>query len=282
MNSFITSNVNCGLGSTYDTLYRIYVTQEQLKKYGYNVKTYINFGLNPYKMDNDDRSVFFNLLKFKLIDNLIIYTDGINPCTDGFPEKNGCELYYNNSNIYNVYLNETPKFDLKLENFDDWYTRDDLPKISLLEDVIVDFCEEKLKNYPKKFYSIHYRPYEYSNQEEEISNNYEIIKKFIEENLNTPIFFFSQFKGIIDKLKKEKYTNLIFNDFDFKIDHNGVRGLGLSDDDLYDYMKEVIFDMYTLSKSEKILRIGGWFSNFLFFSSTYNQTTLSNKNRYCS
>jgi hypothetical protein len=76
MKAYITSNFNAGFGSTYDVLYRIYVTQEQLKKLGYTVKSYVDFTLNPYKMNSFDRDVFAKILKFNLIDDLVIDSKG--------------------------------------------------------------------------------------------------------------------------------------------------------------------------------------------------------------
>jgi hypothetical protein len=280
MKAYITSNFNAGFGSTYDVLYRIYVTQEQLKKMGYTVKSYVDFGLNPYKMDTQDRSVFGKILNFSLIDDLNIKTSEFNPHLENFAERSDCELVLNNARIYYVYVDKVVKELKDLENFLSWQTRDDLPKISMLTEETTKFCEDKLSTFPESFYAIHYRPFELNNQNNEIENNFNIIKKFISENNNKPILFLSQFDIMKEVLKKEKFCNLYYNDFNFKVDHSGVRGLKLSDNELLDYMNEVVFEMYALSKAEKIMRICNWFSNFLFFSNTYNQTQISNKNRY--
>ena len=44
MNAYITGGFNCGFGSIYDSIYRFYNTQEYLKKLGYSVKIYVDFG----------------------------------------------------------------------------------------------------------------------------------------------------------------------------------------------------------------------------------------------
>ena len=52
------------------------------------------------------------------------------------------------------------------------------------------------------------------------------------------------------------------------------------DTELFEFFKETIFEMYALSKCDKILRLCNWFSGFLFFSNSFNQTNISNKLRY--
>jgi len=281
MKAYITSNFNAGFGSTYDVLYRIYVTQEQLKKLGYTVKAYVDFTLNPYKMDSYDRDIFGKILNFDLIDDLVIDSTGsFNPALGNFPERDTCELILDNSKIYYVYVDEKVDGVDNLENFILWQTRDDLPKISMLTEETTKYCETKLSNYPDNFYVIHYRPFELSNQDDEITKNLNWIKQFILEHKDKSILFFSQFDKMKEILRNEKFDNLYFNDFNYLVDHSGVRGLGLSDDELLNYMNEVVFEMYAISKSEKIMRICGWFSNFLFFANTYNQTNVDNKSRY--
>mgnify|MGYP000951909470 CR=1 FL=1 len=49
MNAYITGGFNCGFGSIYDSIYRFYNTQEYLKKLGYSVKIYVDFGAIPQK-----------------------------------------------------------------------------------------------------------------------------------------------------------------------------------------------------------------------------------------
>ena len=66
-----------------------------------------------------------------------------------------------------------------------------------------------------------------------------------------------------------------------KYEHFEIRGLELPDDELVEYLKEISFEMNLISKSKEIYRLGvSWFSNFLFHSCTFNQTNLTNKERY--
>jgi hypothetical protein len=280
MNAFLNANFNAGFGSSYDVLYRLYVTQEKLKKLGYEVKTYIDFGLNPYKMNTEDRSVFYKILNLNLLDNLVLSTSEFNSELGNFPERNNCELVFNNSNIFFVYVDKKTEELFPFEDFVLWQSRDDLPKISMLTDEAIEFTEDKLKKITDDFYCIHYRPFELHNQAEELNKNFKEIEKFITDNKEKTIFICTQFEILKSKLREKNYPNLYINDYVFPDDHGGVRGLGWNDDTLLEYLKETVFEMYALSKSKKILRISGWFSNFLFFSNTFNQTKISNKDRY--
>jgi hypothetical protein len=280
MNAFLNANFNAGFGSSYDVLYRLYVTQEKLKKLGYEVKTYIDFGLNPYKMNTEDRSVFYKVLNLNLLDNLVLSTSEFNSELGNFPERNNCELVFNNSNIFFVYVDKKTEELFPFEDFVLWQSRDDLPKISMLTDEAIEFTEDKLKKITDDFYCIHYRPFELHNQTEELNKNFQEIDLFIKNNSDKTIFICTQFEVLKNLIKKNKYSNVYVNDYEFPDDHGGVRGLGWDDEKLLSYLKETVFEMYALSKSDKILRISGWFSNFLFFSNTFNQTKISNKDRY--
>lgn len=280
MRAFLNANFNAGFGSSYDVLYRLYVTQEKLKKLGYVVKTYIDFGLNPYKMDNEDRSVFYKILNLNLLDNLVISTSGFNSEVGNFLERADCELVFNNANIFFVYVDEKIEELFPFEDFVLWQSRDNLPKISMLTDEVTLFAEEKLKSLPKNFYCVHYRPFELHNQTDELNRSFQEIEKFINTNQDRTIFICTQFEILKKKLREKKFKNVFINNYEFPDDHGGVRGLGWTDEKLLNYLKETVFEMYALSKSEKILRISGWFSNFLFFSNTFNQTEILNNHRY--
>lgn len=280
MNAYLNANFNAGFGSSYDVLYRLYLTQEKLKKLGYVVKSYIDFGLNPYKMDNEDRTVFNKILNLNLLDNLVLSTSGFNSEIGNFSERNSCKLVFNNANIFFVYVDKKVDGLFPFEDFVLWQSRDDLPKISMLTNEVVLYAEEKLKRIPNNFYCIHYRPFELHNQYEELNKNYQEIDLFIKNNSNKIIFISTQFEVLKKLIREKKYPNVYVNDYEFPDDHGGVRGLGWDDEKLLGYLKETVFEMYALSKSEKILRISGWFSNFLFFSNTFNQTEISNKYRY--
>ena len=63
MKSIITAGFNSGLGDMYTNLYQIYYLQEELKKIGYEVKTIIDLGYNPYKVYGEDRNIFKRIFK---------------------------------------------------------------------------------------------------------------------------------------------------------------------------------------------------------------------------
>lgn len=275
MNAIISFGMNSGLGDSYGAMYRVYLTQEILKKIGYSVKTYVNIGLNPYKMNSHDREIFKKIFDFSVFDNLEIILHEFN---DTHLPKN-YELIYDNSRIYKVYVDEKINTDYGLDGLYYWQDVDHLPKYNLLNKDIIKFCEEKITTFPENFYSIHYRWFEIDNKETSLKSYENMIMSFLDENKEKPIFICSSdnnFKKFISELK---YSNIFFNNYDFP-ENWYTRRYDLTDDELFEFFKETLFDMYALSKSEKILRLGTWFSGFLFFSCTFNQTNISNKLRY--
>ena len=280
MKSYITTSFAAGIGSTYDTIYRLFVTQQQLKSLGYETKIYVNFGLNPYKTNTHDRSVFYKIFKLELLDNLNLMTEGFDAHQENFPERNECQMILNNDRIYYVYVDEIVDGVENLENFNLWQNRDDLPKLSFLTDEIVEYAENRLKEIGDDFVCIQYRPFELNNQDIELDLNKQKLNTIIEENKNEKVLLFSQFEIVKNYYKSQNIPNLYINDYEFPTDFNKVRGLGWDDERLLNYFKETLFEMYAFSKAKKIYHICSWFSNFLFYSTTYNQTNLSNKDRY--
>ena len=63
MKSIITAGFNSGLGDMYTNLYQIIYLQEELKKIGYEVKTIIDLGINPYNVDGENRDIFKRIFK---------------------------------------------------------------------------------------------------------------------------------------------------------------------------------------------------------------------------
>ena len=286
MNAYIITGMNSGLGDMYSTIYSIYLTQEKLKEMGYKVKTYVDFGLNPYKMNNENRDVFFRIFKLDSLDNFTFFTSGFSPHEGNFPERNETKLVIDNSKIYYVYVDniidgvENLDNFPHMENYRKWIMYDEWPKLNFLTDEVVEHCEEKLKSFPDNFYCIHYRPFELNNQNEELSKSITLIKNFIEKHQDRPIFVFTQFEILKNELKNCNYKNLYYNDYVYKGDLSTTRSLGLTDEELIYFFKSTLFEMYAMSKSEKIFRICSWWSVFLFFSASYNQTKLSNNIRF--
>ena len=86
MNAYITGGFNCGFGSIYDSIYRFYNTQEYLKKLGYSVKIYVDFGLNYYRVHNNNREFIKKIFNMDLFDNIVLSTSGFNPHEENFSE----------------------------------------------------------------------------------------------------------------------------------------------------------------------------------------------------
>jgi hypothetical protein len=278
MKSIITFGMNSGLGDSYNCIYRAFVTHEYLKELGYETTTYINLGLNPYKMDNDDRSIFKRIFCLDKFDNLNILMFDFNDTNVHFPKN--YELIFNDNNIYKVYVDKKINVDYNFNSYVNWGYSDNLPKYNLFTKEIIDFCENKIKTFPPKYYCLHYRWHEMDNKEISFNNYKNIMFNFIEKYENTPIFICSSDQNLKKRFYDTKYKNIFFNNYEFP-DNWYTRTYNWDNEKLMEFFKETIFEMYVISKSEKILTLCYWFSSFLFFSSSYNQTSISNKLRYC-
>jgi hypothetical protein len=275
MKAILAFGLTSGLGDSYGCVYRAFITHEYLKELGYEITTYVNLGLNPYKMNNEDRNIFKRVFCLNKFDNLKIILHDFNDQYEIFPKD--YELLYNNAEIFKVYVDR--KIDIE-HNFNGhyyWQESDDLPKYNLFTDEIMEFCEEKIKTFPKKYYCVHYRWFETDDKETFYSRYEKNLNKFLEENKDIPIFLCGTDQNV--KIKMSKYPNVFFNNYEFP-ENWYARAYNWDDDKLMEFFKETIFEMYVLSKSEKILRLCSWISGFLFFAITYNQTNISNKERF--
>lgn len=282
MKSIITAGFNSGLGDMYTNLYQIYYLQEELKKIGYEVKTIIDLGYNPYKVYGEDRNIFKRIFKLDLLDGLEIVAGNLDTINNNL-NKNLIKVY-KYEHIHTVFVDE------KIIEFDNikhvkhsWYYRDDLPKINLFSDEVTKYCELKSKEIGDNYIGLHYRPFS-SDNEDNIESDLEKYKleinNILEENHDKIVFISTNKFLVKEYLKNSKYTNYYINEFVFPNVHENIKKLKINDDDLFEILKETLCDMYLLSKCEKIYRIANWFSAFLSFSCLYNQTNVSNKLRY--
>jgi hypothetical protein len=216
------------------------------------------------------------------LDNLKIILGGM----EGTNEKLNKEYieYYKYDHIHRFFV------DTEIEKLKDvkhvkhsWYYRDDLPKINLFTEQVTEYAENKLKNIGNKFIGVHYRPFSSDNElniENDLNHFKPYIHQIIEDNKDTKIFFSTNKNMVKNYLKESNFKNIYLNDFIFPDVHDGIRELKLNDDDLFLILKETICDMYFFSKCEKIYRITNWFSAFMSFACLFNQTNVSNRERF--
>lgn len=282
MNAHIITGLNSGLGDMYSNIYRVYDVQQQLKNLGYTVHVYIDFTRNPYKVNGPDRSVFNKIFKLDMLDNLTIVSNGDTSLFQTI--KNNNEYYYNYEHIYSVYVDQktTGLYDIHHMKHS-WYYRDDLPKINFFTDEVMEYCINKRNSLGDEFYGIHYRPFASDNpenQEDDLNTYKNEIDSFLILNKDKKVYVSVQFDIVKNYLRNSNHTNFILNDYQFPLTFEHIRVMNLTDDVLYDYLKETIFDMYMLSTCKQIYRIANWFSGFLFFTCTFNNTGIPNQDRF--
>jgi hypothetical protein len=104
MKAIVSFGMTSGLGDSYGGMYRAYIAHEYLKELGYEITTYVNIGLNPYKMNDEDRSIFKRVFQLDKFDNLNIILNEFNNQSDTYPKD--YELIFDNSGIFQVYVDK--------------------------------------------------------------------------------------------------------------------------------------------------------------------------------
>ena len=282
MKAVITTALASGLGDMYLGIYQIHYLQEQLKEIGYEVKVIIDLGVSPYKVYGDDRNVFRRIFKLYLLDNLEIVIGGIANINNNL--DNELSQVYSYEHIHKVFV------DIKVDEFDNikhikhsWYYRDDLPKINFLSDEVTNYSEMISKQIGDGYVALHYRPFssdDEKNIESDLITYKPTIENILEENQDNIVFVSTNKNLVKEYLKNSNYKNYYINSFVFLDVHDTIRTLRISDDELFEILKETLCDMYLLSKCKKIYRIANWFSGFLSFSCLYNQTGVPNHSRF--
>jgi len=282
LKAVITTSFNSGLGDMCLGYYQIYYLQEQLKQIGYEVKTIIDLGRSPYKTTGEDRNIFRRIFNFDFLDDLEIILGNLEHVKTNLRDE--LIEVYKYEHVHSVFVNiESDNFTKINHVKHSWYYRDDLPKINLFNTEVIDYCESKCLKIPKINVGLHYRPFS-SDNENNIQSDLETFKNDIHsilEKNSDEIVFVSTNKNLLKEyLKNSSYKNVYVNDFVFPNVHEAIRSLNLNDDALFEILRETIFDMFLLSKCEKIYRIANWFSAFLSFACLYNQTDVSNRLRF--
>jgi hypothetical protein len=213
MKAIISFGMTSGLGDSYGAMYRAYIAHEYLKKLGYEITTYVNVGLNPYKMNTEDRSIFKRVFQLDKFDNLNIILNEFDNQSEIFLKN--YKLIFNNSGIFQVYVDKKIDFEYNFNGYYYWQNTDDLPKYNLFTKEIMDFCEEKIKTFPEKYYCIHYRWYEIDNKETSFNNYKEMLCDFLKVNMEIPIFVCTSDQDFKDRIIKLDYSNTFFNDYLF-------------------------------------------------------------------
>ena len=278
----ITSSLNSGLGDMYSNIYRVYDVQEQLKKIGYTVNVTIEIPNNPYKTFNTDREIFKRIFKFEMLDNIEIIPYHLEFLNIELSQK--YTKVYNYEHIYTIFVDEKHiEFDNVHHMKHSWYYRDDLPKINFLSDEVTKFAEERLQKINKEFIGVHYRPFSsdnFNNIESDLEDHKPFFKNVFDTHQDKLVFVSTNKNAVKNYLNSSEYKNYFINDFEFTDVHEGIRHSCLNDDILFEHLKETLCDMYFLSKCETIYRVANWFSGFLFFACTFNQTNISNRVRF--
>ena len=234
MKAILSFGMTSGLGDSYGGLFRAYITHEYLKKLGYEITTYVNIGLNPYKMNSEDREIFKRVFRLDLFNNLNIILHDYNSEYDIFQKD--YDLIFDNAGIYKVYVDKKIDIDYNFESHYYWQESDELPKISLFSKEIMDFCEEKVKTFPDKFYAIHYRWYEIDDKETSFNRYEENVIKFLNDNQETPIFVCTSDQDFKDRILKLNYKNIFFNNYEFP-ENWYARTYNWDDDKLFEFFK---------------------------------------------
>ena len=186
MKAILSFGMTSGLGDSYGSMYRAFIAHEHLKELGYEITTYVNLGLNPFKMNNNDREIFKRVFQLDKFNKLNIILHEYNHEYEIFQKD--YELLFDNAGIFKIYVDKKIDVEHKFDGHYYWQDSDDLPKYNLFTKEIIDFCEEKIKSFPIKYHCIHYRWYEIDDKETSFNNYKEILNQFLKENEKTPIF----------------------------------------------------------------------------------------------
>jgi len=278
MEAIITAPFFTGLGDMYSNIYYLYYRQEELKKKGYDVKVIISCQTNGYTTVSSIEDCYFlgRIFDLSVFDNLIVSTE-LDTTLGNFTNYQNYKIINNYLNFLRCYVEITnPINSLDLIEFNDIDKKDDLPKWNLLSNEVRVYCENYIKRFPKNFNVIHFRCGDKTDVEYEFNKYKKDIDDFV-SNSDNNIIFLTTSEKIKNLMIDEKYNNVFFNEYP----QGELWTKKLNGEELVNYLKNILVDMCLISHAEKIKRLGiFWFSNFLFFGTTNNQTLISNKLRF--
>lgn len=278
MNAIITVPLITGLGDIFTGLYWTWHRQEELKGLGYTVKIYFQCSSSGYTTikSEDDCGYITKIFDFSIFDDWKFILD-LDTNIGNFSSSEDYKLVNNYLNSVRCYFEKNNPLDnISLKEFGSMHLLETTKKNFFTEDVH-NYCQKKLLEFPDDFILIHFRQHEKSNIVDSFRENEKIIDDFVSNYENEKIVFISSSEKTKNLVREKNYTNVVFNRYVQK----DIYITNLEGEELLDYVKNTIVDMYLVSKAKKILRLGvGWHSSFLNFGAINNETSISNYERF--
>ena len=278
MNVIITTPLITGLGDIFTGLYWVWSRQEELKSLGYTVKIYFQCSNSLYTKINseEDCGYITKIFDFSNFDDWEFIVN-FDTNQGNFNSSEDYKLVNNYLNVVRCYFEKSnPLDDITLEEFGTIPLVETRKKNLFVEEVN-NFCLEKLSEFPNEFILMHFRQHESSDIMNGFRENEKNIDDFVMDNKNEKIVFITSSEKIKNLVREKNYSNVVFNEYVQK----DVYITRLNREELFDYLKNTIVDMYLVSKAKKIIRLGvGWRSSFLNFGAINNETSIPNYERF--
>lgn len=279
MKAIITSPLLTGLGDMFTSLYWTWCRQEELKSLGYKTKCILSCTQSFYTSissieDCSYLSEIFNL--DELGDWELNNSFDVN--IGNFFQSENYKLVNNYLNVVRCYVEkENPINSLDLLVFGEMWRRDDLINKNLFNIEISNYCISQIKKFPNDFYLIHFRQDDFTNHDTDFALNEPAIESFINNNSDKNIIFISSSGRTKSLMKNKGYSNVFFNEFK----QGDTWICNLKSNNLIEYLKLTLIDMFLFSYAKKILRIGVMRNSmFCTFGIVNNNSSVPNAERF--
>lgn len=263
----------------YNALYWVWCRQEELKNLGYEVHCYFGCSGSFYThiFSDEDCNFLTEVFDFNFFDNWKLVST-LNTNEGNFENHTEYKLINNYRNAVRCYLEKENSVDnLNLREFEDLLFSDRNNPKNFFSEKVKKFCEEELKKFPEDFVLIHFRQYENLDINKSFSMYEQEIDSFVNKYKNEKIIFITSSEKTKELMKKRNYGNILFNNYIQK--ESWI--CRLKSEELFDYLKNTITDMYLVCYAKKIMKLGvSWNSNFLIFGTINNKTSISNRERF--
>ena len=278
MNAIIQHNFTSGLGDAIVAIYEYLETAEKLKNLGFNVKLLLNLSRNSY-IDESDFFKVFDEKKFSMFNDI---------------EITKTPIYQNNFETYKkIYtLSDASSglhwWDLFVdnENFDKSnitiYPQQSIlspPKRDILNNDIYQSYNKIFNEISRNnnYTSIFFRTFDLNDGVGFFNQKKDMVIEILKNNSN--VFICSNSFKIKELIKNLGFKNIFY--FEIPLEENfgnhfqSKKNIGHSNEILFERTKYTLFDMLSLSNSQKIFFFTEWnrTSNFLIFSKI-NKTKL--------